>query len=157
MSGSWQISHWVRDDLIWWNILLPQFNEVLFFDVSNRSEFHLYIDACLKDLREYYYEKNKNSHQKQLLNQLIDQEKAFIFILLTMINSVSINVREIEAILLTIQIYEKEWNKTRLLVFTNNTTAFSELINQILKELVNDSLREIHLIAIKWDIVIISH
>jgi hypothetical protein len=43
------------------------------------------------------------------------------------------------------------------MIFTDNTTIFSELKNQTLKKSINNSLREVFLLIVKWDILIVSH
>jgi hypothetical protein len=145
-----RISQWVRSDLLWWNKLLSKYNEVLFFDESNRDNNFLYTDACLTELREYYYKEMR-------VKSTINQSNAFVFALSSSSNSLSINVHEMKTILLAFQIFEKLWERTRLSVFIDNTTAYLELIKQILKESTNNSLREIFLLTVKWNIVIISH
>lgn len=45
----------IREDLIWWNELLPTHNGVLFFDGQARHVFQLYTDACLEGLGGFYY------------------------------------------------------------------------------------------------------
>ncbi len=47
---------WVREDLEWWNDLLPAYNEVLFFDTCSRHTISLYTDACLYGLGEFFFE-----------------------------------------------------------------------------------------------------
>ncbi len=69
----------------------------------------------------------------------------------------SINVHEVEAILLAFQIWAEVLSGQRLRVFTDSTTAHSELREFTLKGPPNAPLREIWLLAAKWDIVIKAH
>ncbi len=69
-------------------------------------------------------------------------------------NNPSINVYEVEAILLAFQVWAEKWSGQRLRVFTDSITAHSGLREFTLKSLPNAPLREIWLLAAKWDIVI---
>ncbi len=66
----------------------------------------------------------------------------------------SINVYEVEAILLAFQAWVPKREKQRLKVFTDSTTAFSGLRKFTLKKPANAPLWEIWLLAAQWDIVI---
>jgi hypothetical protein len=117
---------------------------MLFFDELNRVIIRLYIDACLIDLREYYYKRS---------SVIISKSNVFVASILN--NELSINVWEMTAILLIVQSFEHQWKRCRLEIFTNNITTYIELENQILKESINNSLRKILLLTIKWDIILI--
>ncbi len=69
----------------------------------------------------------------------------------------SINVYEMETILLVFQIWAEKWSGQRLGVFTDSTNAYSGLREFTLKGPPNAPLREIWLLAAKWDIVIEVH
>ncbi len=69
----------------------------------------------------------------------------------------TINVQEVEAILLAFQIWAEKWSDQRLRVFIDSTIAHSGLREFNLKGPSNAALREIWLIAAKWDIVIEAH
>lgn len=45
----------IREDLQWWNRLLPDFNGVLFFDETHREKTQLFTDASLSGLGGFYY------------------------------------------------------------------------------------------------------
>ena len=45
----------IRNDLTWWNTLLPKFNGILFFNDPSRRVIQLYTDACLKGLGGFFY------------------------------------------------------------------------------------------------------
>lgn len=45
----------VRNNLVWWNTLLPTFNGVLFFDDPTRDTFQLYTDASLTGLGGFFF------------------------------------------------------------------------------------------------------
>ncbi len=69
----------------------------------------------------------------------------------------SINVHEVEAILLVFQIWAEKWSGQRLRVFTESITAHSGLRKFTLEGPANALLRGIWLLAAKWDIVIEAH
>lgn len=69
-------------------------------------------------------------------------------------DDLSINVHEVEAILLALQAWAHKWEKQQLRVFTDSTTAFLGLSEFTLTGPANAPLREIWLLAAKWDIVI---
>ncbi len=72
MSTLRRISVWVREDLEWWNKLLPTYNGVLFFDNKNRVTQTLYTDACLYDLSGFYFEGRQTWEQVK-----VNQSDAF--------------------------------------------------------------------------------
>lgn len=45
----------VREDLGWWNTLLPTFNGVIFFDDQTRDVFQIYTDASLIGLGSFSF------------------------------------------------------------------------------------------------------
>ena len=45
----------IRNDLNWWNTLLPDFNGVFFFNDPSRQVVQLYTDACPKGLDGFFY------------------------------------------------------------------------------------------------------
>ena len=72
-------------------------------------------------------------------------------------NNPSINVYEVEVILLVFQIWVEKWADQRLRVSTDSTTVHLGLFEFTLNGLPNTPLREIWLLAAKWDIVIEAH
>ena len=158
-----RIPVWVREDLEWWNKLLPTYNGVLFFDNRNRVTQTLYTDACLYGLGGFYFEGRQAWEQVK-----VNQSDAFCAIVQGKSlpanrkikknpDDPSINVHEVEAILLAFQIWAEKWSGQRLRVFTDSTTAHSGLRKFTLKGPPNAPLREIWLLAAKWDIVIKAH
>ena len=69
-------------------------------------------------------------------------------------NNPSINVHEVEAILLAFQLWSPTWHRHRVIVHTDSTTAFSGLQDSTLRGPANAPLRQTLLLAAKWDIVI---
>ncbi len=105
-----RIPVWVKEDLKWWNKLLPTYNEVLFFDTGNRVTQTLYTDACLYGLGRFYFEGRQGWEQVK-----VNHSNAFCAIVQRKSLSAnrkmkknpddpSINVHEVEAILLAFQI-----------------------------------------------------
>ena len=65
----------------------------------------------------------------------------------------SINVFEVEATLLAFQLFAPPWRRSKLIVHTDNTTAFAGLRLTRLRRPPNVPLREIMLIASEYDIL----
>ena len=158
-----RIPAWVREDLEWWNKLLPTYNGVLFFDTRCRETQSLYTDACLYGLGGFYFKGLQSWEQADII-----QKNAFRAVVQGKVlpenrkmrknpDDPSINVHEVEAILLAFQVWAPKWQKQRLKVYTDSTTAFSGLREYTLKGPANAPLREIWLLAAKWDIVIDSY
>lgn len=152
-----RIPAWVREDLEWWNKLLPTYNEVLFFHTSSRQAYSLYTDACLYGLGGCYFKGSEHWEQAD-----IHQQNAFCAIVQGKViranrkmkknpDDPSINVHEVEAILLAFQTWASNWKRQRVKVYTDSTTAFLGLQDFTLKG------REILFLAAKWDIVIGPH
>ncbi len=150
-----RIPAWVREDLEWWNKLLPIYNGVLFFDTKNRETSTLYTNACLYWLGGFYFKGRQAWEQVKVTQSdafgVLVQGKDLPANRKMKKNSYdpSINVNEVEAIFLAFQILAPRWSKQRLSVFTDSTTAFSSLREFTLKGPLNATLREIWLLAAK--------
>lgn len=158
-----KIPAWVREDLQWWNKLLPIYNGVWFFDIHNRKVQSLYTDTCLYGLGGCFFEGIKHWGQAS-----ISQSNAFRAVVKRKIlllnkkmaknlDDPSINVHEVEAILLAFQTWALRWTKQRCRVYTDNTTAYEGLKNYALKGPSNAPLKQIFLLAARSDIVIEAH
>lgn len=155
-----RIPCWVREDLEWWNRLLPTYNSVLFFGATNRATSQAYTDACLYGLGGFYFLGTGTWNSNK-----IDQDKAFRAVvegkqlpsnrkLLKDPNDPSINFHEVEAILLLFQTWALVWHRHRIVIHTDSSTACPGLLDFTLKGPANAPLREIFLIAAKRDMVI---
>ncbi len=120
----------------------------------------LYTDVCPYGLCGFYFEGRQAWEQVK-----VNQSDAFCAIVQGKSlqanrkmkknrDDSNINVHEVETILLAFQIWAKKWSGQRLRVFTDSTTEHSGLRKFILKGFPNAPLREIWLLAAKWDIVI---
>ncbi len=134
-----RIPVWVREDLKWWNKLLTNYNRVLCFDNWNRVTQTLYSDACLYGLGGFFFEGRQAWEQVK-----VNQSDAFCVIVQGKSlpanrkikknpDDPSINVHEVEAILLAFQIWAQKWSGQRLRVFIDSTTAHSRLREFTLK------------------------
>lgn len=141
----------------------PNIQWVLFFDTRNRETQTLYTDACLYGLGGFYFKGRQTWEQVK-----VTQSDAFCAVVQGKTlpanrkmkknpDDPSINVHGVEAILLAFQLWAPRWSKQRLRVFTDSTTAFSDLREFTLKGPPNAPLREIWLLAAEWDIVIEAH
>lgn len=155
-----RIPAWVREDLDWWNELLPNYNGVLFIDMSNRQTTSLYTDACLYGLGGFYFEGREDWKHVS-----ISQARAFRAIvngkplspnrkMRKDPDDPSINVHEVEAILLAFQLWSPSWHRRLVVVHTDSSTAFSGMQDSTLRGPANAPLRQVLLLAAKWDIVI---
>lgn len=155
-----RIPAWVREDLEWWNELLPTYNRVLFFDTSSRHTIRLYNNTCLYDLGGFFFEGKRDwpaaaIHQVNAFRAVVDgkilppnrrMKKNP--------NDLSINVYEVEAILLAFQVWAPTWYRKRVIVHTDNMTAALGLEDSTLRGPANAPLRQILLLAAKWDVLI---
>ena len=69
----------------------------------------------------------------------------------------SINVHEVEAILLAFQTLVPKWTKQCFKIYTDSITAYEGLKDYVLKGPSNAPLRQIFLRAARWNIVIEAH
>ena len=66
----------------------------------------------------------------------------------------SINVYEVEALLLAFQLWVPAWHKKKVIIHTDNKTTVTGLKNLAIRGPANASLREILLLAARWDVSI---
>ncbi len=123
----------------------------------------LYTDPCLYGLGGFYFD------GRQALEQVkVNQSDGFCAIvqgkllldngkMRKNLDDPSINIHEVEAILLAVRIWAEKWSGQQLRVFTYSTIARSGLCEFTWKGPPNASLREIWLLAAKWDIVSEAH
>ncbi len=115
------------------------------------------MDACLYGLGGFYY-----SGVGSWNCNIIDQANAFKALvegkqlplplsrkLPKDPNDPSINVYEVEAILLLFQTWAPCWHRHHIIIHTDNSTAYSGLLDLTLRGPANAPLREIFLIAAK--------
>lgn len=138
-----------RLDLQWWNELLPTYNGIQFFDMQARKPVQLYTDASLQGLGGFYYEDDTRSWS-QLVTK-IRQDHAFAIPITT---PTHINIHELEAILVAVKAWSKDWSHKVLNIYTDSTTAFNGLTRYTLRGEANSTLRKILLLAAEHDIKI---
>ena len=148
----------IQEDLLWWNRLLPEFNGILFFDETYRETTQVFTDASLFGLGSFYY----NTTNAFWTSAHIPQGQAFIAKtqyfgrphIEQSQDKQSINVFEVEAILLAFELWAKSWIRQRVIIYTDSSTAESGLLKNTLIGQPNAPLRELLLLASKYDIVI---
>ena len=157
-----QISSWVRDDLLWWNCLFPQFNDVLFFDGEQHQKIQIFTNASSYGLGDFFFVNSQSSWE----DEIISQENAFILIIQQPPPAVSwtnqkstnlscelprpnldINIHEVEAILLAFQTYRHQWTRCCAIIHTDSSTAKSGIDKSTLKDPANYPLRQLLLSA----------
>ena len=123
----------VREDLEWWYKLLSIYNGVLFFDTRNSKTQTLYTNAYLYSFGGFYFKCFEAWEQTN-----VAPSNAFCAItwgkffsanrkIKKDLDDPSINVPEVEIIVLAFQIWAPQWKNQQLRVFTDSTTAFSFL------------------------------
>lgn len=150
-----RIPVWVREDLEWWNDLLPSYNRVLFFDTleSYRPTITLYTDACLYGLGGFCFD-----GRGDWPTATISQSRAFRAVvegktlpqnrkMTKNSDDPSINVHEVEAILLAFQLWAPAWYRHQIVIHTDSTTAVTGLQDSTLRGPANAPLRQILLLA----------
>ncbi len=148
----------IREDLLWWNRFLPDFNGVLFFDETHRETTQVFTDASLCGLGGFYY----STPDAFWTSAYIPQTQAFVAKtqyfgqphIHQSQDRQSINVFEVEAILLAFELWAKSWIRHRVIIYTDSSTAESGLLKNTLIGQPNAPLRELLLLASKYDIVI---
>lgn len=66
----------------------------------------------------------------------------------------NINVHEVEAILLAFQLWAPAWHRKKVIIHTDSKMAVAGLENLTLRGPANASLRQILLLAARWDVSI---
>lgn len=164
-SQQWRLPTQVRLDLTWWSTLLPRFNGVLFFNDEIRDIFQLYTDASLKGLGGFFF----HDSTKFWTEVKISQSEAFlaqtsncstshpIGLTVDPEASISINVFEVQAILLAFQLFASRWRHCKIILYTDNTTALSGIRANRLRGPPNVPLQQVMLLAAEYDIVLEPH
>lgn len=144
-----RLSSEVREDLTWWSEFLPTYNGVLFFDPRSRPTIQVYTDAYLQGLGSFYSFGHELFWDQTI--PTLEQNKAF---LAPIGSSAHVSVHELEALLVAFGIWACSWQQSKVITYTDNTTAFSGLTNLTLRGPGNKPLRKILLLAAQNDIVI---
>ena len=152
----------VREDLEWWNNLLPTYNDVFFFDASNRPTTSVYTDACLYGIGGFFFDGKGKWQTASVIQtgafQAVVSGKTLPLNrrMAKNLDDPSINVHEVEAILLAFQLWSPIWHRHRVIVHTDSKTALLGLQDSTLQGPANTPLRQTLLLAAKWDIFIES-
>ncbi len=156
------IPAWVREDLEWWNDFLLSYNEILFFDTleSYRPTITLYIDAYLYGLGGFCFDGSNDWPTATIFQSrtfwMVVEGKTLSQNRKMTKNSddPSINVHEVEAILLVSQLWAPVWYRYQIVIQRDSTTAVTGLQNSTLQELANAPLQQTLLLVAQWDMVI---
>jgi len=146
----------VREDILWWHTLLPQFNGVLFFTGQNRPTVYLYTDASGAGSGAFFYKDLQNRFWPEVPTTLILQHHAYAKHAKSTLPQApfDINVSEVYAILTAFELWSSQWRKHRVLVNTDSVVAYRGLRKNTLSGPANTPLRKILLIAASNDILI---
>lgn len=124
----------LRNDLVWWRDLLPQWNGVCFFDTISRPVISLYTDASGIGLGGFYMQ-----GPGPLNTNLVPRENAFA-VPIDQSNSdipFDINIHEMEAVNYALKSWRPLWASCTVIVFIDNRTSELELLKQTLRSPAN--------------------
>jgi hypothetical protein len=140
-----RLTHGAVRDLQWWRNTLPVANGVLFFDAINRSKFSLRTDACPSGIGGYFTTpSDENPRMDQAFAEPVPNHQRHR----------DISVIEARALEGAFERWAPLWAHSELLVFTDNTTLFSGLLNATSRGPIMDPLRRILVKAASLDITI---
>ena len=109
----------------------------------------MYTDACPQRLGGFYYFGHELFWDQTI--STLEQSKAFI----TSSSSAShINVHELEGLLVTFDIWAKLWHQCKVIVYTDNTTAYNSLTNLTLRSPANKPLQKLLLLTAENNVII---
>jgi hypothetical protein len=141
----------LRNDLIWWRDLLPNWNGVCFFDTVVRPTISLFTDASGIGLGGFYIRGIEPFN-----SQLVPSNHAFAVPLPPSDPNTQfdINQYEMEAIKSAFQLWGPLWASSTVRVFTDSKTSALDLLKQTLKSPANIPLRQTLLLAATYDIIL---
>jgi hypothetical protein len=140
-----KIPYNVRQDLCWWNALLPNFNGVLLFH-EDRETFQLYSDASCQGLGAYF----------SIAGEAL-QEHSFAMRIAKEHQGQHINVLELRAIQAAFYQWSSIWSKKKIVVNTDSELAYWALTNHKAHGVAFYPLRHILLLASQHDIILSPH
>lgn len=107
------------------------------------------MNACLEELSGFYYFGNK-LFWDEIINSI---EQKYIFIA-WISNSTYININELDMLPVALNFWVTQWQKSKLIIYTSNTTIYNDFKNLTLQVLVNKSFYKILLLAILNNVLI---
>ena len=150
-----RLSAEVRNDIIWWSTLLPQFNGVSFIG-ARRHEIYVYTDACRKGLGGFFFSGYKGVWKSAAphlsFDEMFAQDSGYIQSDVPF----NINLFEVTAVLEAFKRWAYRWRHCRVIVVTDNITTQTGLTQETLRGEANIPLRQIMLCAAEFDVEIRS-
>ena len=150
-----RVNFCLREDIRWWHTTLPLVNGILFFDDTNRRIIQVFTDACPRGLGGFYYSAEGNRWRDHV--HLIKRSHSFTSRIPDLRASEHINILELRAILFAFQSWGPKFHRCRVVINTDNTTAYNGLVSQRLRGRSNLPLREVLCIAARHDITVEPH
>jgi len=147
-----RINFCLREDIRWWHTTLPLINGIVFFDDINRQVVQVFTDACSYGLGGFYYSDADENWKEHI--HLTTQPQSFSTLIPALQAAEHINVLELQAILSAFQAWAINFHRCRVVVNTDNKTAYNGLLSQRLRGRSNAPLRQILCIAAQHDIIV---
>jgi ribonuclease HI len=142
----------IKQDLQWWNHLLPRHNGVIFFDSATRRKVHLFTDASHQGMGGFFC---AGGHWPSYVESLPQQDAFQASMDIDPADGeFDINPFELGAILLALRRWGFEWKCHQIIVHTDSNTAATGLTKHTLRGASNPVLRQILLLAAELDIVL---
>lgn len=144
-----QISFKAKEDLKWWAEMIPVFNGVSILS-ADRPVITLTTDASTGVGMGGFWVKDEQKLPDQSHSFALETPK-FLKVMK------NINILETRAILIALQLWGEQWRGCKLVVYTDNMTAFAALRGQTVSAGAFHTARRILLIAAQYDIEIEAH
>ena len=142
----------IKQDLQWWNHLLPRHNGIIFFNSATRHKAHLFTDASHRGMGGFFC---AGGHWPSYAESLPQQDAFQASMDIDPADGeFDINPFELGAVLLALRRWGHEWKCHNIIVHTDSKTAAIGLTKYTLRGASNLVLRQILLLAAELDIVL---
>lgn len=142
----------VRDDLLWWYRLLPQFNGTKFFYEEARETYHLFTDASGTGMGGFFYHSGTSEWKQNIHRTAASRSFDAPY---SHQGKLDINTYEVRAILLAFERWGPLWRHQHVVIRTDNSAAFRGIVKGTLDSTAaNEELRKLLCLAATLDIVL---
>jgi len=145
----------LRQDLLWWRDALTLSNGILFFDDTDRKQFHLFSDASgILGYGAFFFLEDSRGTTWPPYSVSLPQDDSLSCYPNAEHRLALINEREVRAITTSFQLWATRWEHSSVCIHTDNTVALSGFQNTVVKGPGNYPLREILQLAAAYDITL---